>query len=145
MQHLKEYDPEWAQAWTTDTANGGVDHATMLAQEKTPVLLTHHFHMTAPDTGQLMGAMPDIQAAQARRLLESTGQPVTFTPLDAPHACTSRWHSSTSASSPTGSRTCPDLRTADPDLGRCRALRPRPARTTHHSIEQCASRALSKL
>ncbi|ATM24501.1 hydrolase (plasmid) [Streptomyces alboflavus] len=32
----------------------------MLAQVKTPVLLTHHFHMTDPDTGQLMGAMTDI-------------------------------------------------------------------------------------
>ncbi|MFH8342947.1 hypothetical protein [Streptomyces sp. AM6-12] len=41
--------------------------------------------MTDPDTGQLMGAMTDLQAAQARRLLESTGQPVTFAPLDAPH------------------------------------------------------------
>ncbi|MER7173498.1 alpha/beta hydrolase [Streptomyces mesophilus] len=85
VQHLKEYDPEWAQAWATDTANAGVDHATLLAQVKTPVLLTHHFHMTDPETGQLMGAMTDIQAAQARRLLESTGRPVTFTPLDAPH------------------------------------------------------------
>jgi hypothetical protein len=84
-QHLKEYDPEWAQAWVTDTANAGCDHATLLAQGiKVPTLLTHHFHMTDPDTGQLMGAMTDIQAAQARRLLESTGQPVTYTPLDAP-------------------------------------------------------------
>ncbi|MEU3437629.1 alpha/beta fold hydrolase [Streptomyces sp. NPDC006863] len=85
VQHLKEYDPEWAQAWADDTANAGCDHATMLAQNKVPVLLTHHFHMTDPDTGQLMGAMTDIQAVQARRLLGTTGQPVTFTPLDAPH------------------------------------------------------------
>lgn len=85
VQHLKEYDPEWAQAWATDTANAGCDHATMLARNRVPVLLTHHFHLTDPDTGQLMGAMTDIQAAQARRLPESTGQPVTFTSLDAPH------------------------------------------------------------
>ncbi|MGK5642222.1 alpha/beta fold hydrolase [Streptomyces sp. URMC 126] len=85
VQHLKEYDPEWAEAWVTDAANAGVDHATMLAQVKTPVLLTHHFHMTDPDTGRLMGAMTDIQAGQARRLLESTGRPVTFTSLDVPH------------------------------------------------------------
>ncbi|MFG2803440.1 alpha/beta hydrolase [Streptomyces pseudovenezuelae] len=85
VQHLKEYDPEWAHAWVTDTANAGVDHATLLAQVKTPVLLTHHFHMTDPDTGRLMGAMTGIQAAQARRLLESSGQQVTFTELDAPH------------------------------------------------------------
>ncbi|MEU2801196.1 alpha/beta fold hydrolase [Streptomyces sp. NPDC007117] len=85
VQRFKEYDPEWGQAWADDSANAGCDHAAMLAQVKTPVLLTHHFHMTDPDTGQLMGAMTDIQAAQARRLLESTGQPVTFTTLDVPH------------------------------------------------------------
>ncbi|MEU7579877.1 alpha/beta fold hydrolase [Streptomyces sp. NPDC041068] len=84
-QHLREYDPEWAWAWANDTANAGCDHADMLAQAKVPVLLTHHFHMTDPDTGRLMGAMTDIQAQQARRLLESTGRPVTYTPLDAPH------------------------------------------------------------
>ncbi|KUN25929.1 hydrolase [Streptomyces antibioticus] len=84
-QHMKEYDPEWAQAWVSDAANAGCDHAALLAQVKTPVLLTHHFHITDPDTGQLMGAMTDIQAGQARRLLESTGQPVTYTPLEAPH------------------------------------------------------------
>jgi hypothetical protein len=32
-----------------------------------------------------MGAMTDIQAQQARRLLGTTGQGVTFTSLDAPH------------------------------------------------------------
>nr|WP_308802031.1 alpha/beta fold hydrolase [Streptomyces polyasparticus] len=85
VQHLKEYDPEWAQAWATDAANAGCDHATMLAQNKVPALLTHHFHRTDPDTGHLMGAMSGIQAAQARRLLETTGRPVAYTPLDAPH------------------------------------------------------------
>ncbi|MFB1044370.1 alpha/beta hydrolase [Streptomyces chrestomyceticus] len=85
VQRFREYDPEWGQAWADDSANAGCDHAAMLAQVRTPVLLTHHFHMSDPDTGQLMGAMTDIQAAQARRLMESTGQPVTFTPLDAPH------------------------------------------------------------
>ncbi|WP_029896663.1 alpha/beta hydrolase [Nocardia brasiliensis] len=84
-QHLKEYDPEWARAWVTDVANAGCDHATMLAQNRVPVLLTHHFHLTDPDTGRLMGAMTDIQARQARRLLAATGRPVTFTSLDAPH------------------------------------------------------------
>lgn len=84
-QHLKEYDPEWARAWATDVANAGCDHATMLAQNRVPVLLTHHFHLTDPDTGRLMGAMTDIQARQARRLLAVTGRPVTFTSLDATH------------------------------------------------------------
>ena len=32
-----------------------------------------------------MGAMTDIQARQAHRLLGITGEPVTFTSLDAPH------------------------------------------------------------
>lgn len=32
-----------------------------------------------------MGAMTDIQAAQAKRLLGTTGHPVTYTQLDAPH------------------------------------------------------------
>ncbi|MFF5497705.1 hypothetical protein [Streptomyces aquilus] len=84
-QRFKEYDPEWARVWADDTANAGCDHATMLGQVKAPVPLTHHFHMTDPDTGQLMGAMTDIQAAQALGLMESTGRPVTFQSLDAPH------------------------------------------------------------
>jgi pimeloyl-ACP methyl ester carboxylesterase len=84
-QRLKEYDPEWGWAWANDTANTGCDHAAMLAQARVPVLLTHHVHQTDPDTGQLMGAMTDIQAKQAHRLLDSTGHPVTYTSLDAPH------------------------------------------------------------
>ncbi|MER0448894.1 hypothetical protein ABR738_30805 [Streptomyces sp. Edi4] len=38
------------------------DHATMLAQVKRPVLLTHHFHTTDPGTGRPMGAMTHTQA-----------------------------------------------------------------------------------
>jgi hypothetical protein len=136
-QHLKEYDPEWAQAWVTDTANAGCDHATLLAQGiKVPTLLTHHFHMTDPDTGQLMGAMTDIQAAQARRLLESTGQPVTYTPLDAPHTMHEPMAQWSATSSRSGSRLCPRARrprAALPAIRRRRRpvaspCRPRPMR-----------------
>ncbi|MFI1683149.1 hypothetical protein [Streptomyces sp. NPDC020607] len=88
-QHLKEYDPEWGQAWANDTANDGVDHATLLAQEKTTVLLTCHFHMTDPDTGQLMGAMTEraiswIMRARRNvrdyeRLISHSEAPLTWT------------------------------------------------------------------
>ncbi|MFI6767828.1 alpha/beta fold hydrolase [Streptomyces sp. NPDC050355] len=86
-QSIKEYDPEWARSFVTGAASAACDHATMLAQMKVPTLLTHHFHTVDPETGQLVGAMTDIQAQQARRIIESTGQPVAFAPLsDAVHA-----------------------------------------------------------
>ncbi|WP_330250240.1 alpha/beta hydrolase [Nocardia sp. NBC_00565] len=85
-QHLKEYDPEWARSWATDLANTACDHQSMLAQVRVPILLTHHFRMTDPETGHLIGALTDLQAQQVCRILEATGRPVTYVSLpDAPH------------------------------------------------------------
>src|SRR4030095_6114452 len=39
-QNLKEYDPEWARAFTTGTVGANCDHARMLAGVKVPVLFT---------------------------------------------------------------------------------------------------------
>ncbi|WIX92474.1 hypothetical protein [Amycolatopsis sp. DG1A-15b] len=36
---MKECDPEWDNAWATDTASAGFDHATMLGQNKVLILL----------------------------------------------------------------------------------------------------------
>jgi pimeloyl-ACP methyl ester carboxylesterase len=43
-----------------------------------PVLLTHHFHMTEPGTGHLMGALSDVGAERAQALIEAAGQPFTY-------------------------------------------------------------------
>lgn len=85
-QNLKEYDPEWAGAWADDSANAGCDHAAMLAQVRVPVLFTHHGRMTDPETGRLFGAITDLQAQKACRIMESAGQSVTYASLpDAAH------------------------------------------------------------
>jgi pimeloyl-ACP methyl ester carboxylesterase len=71
-QHLREYDPEWGRAFWTGTATIGCDHARMLAAVKTPVLLTHHFH-TTDESGNILGALADVQAARARELITAAG------------------------------------------------------------------------
>lgn len=114
VQHLREHGPERAQAWVTGAANAGCDHASMLAQVRTPVLLTRHFHMTDPGTGRLMGAMTDIRAAQARRL---------------------RWHSSTR----TSSRSAQDPALTWPGT-RARVVRPRAALSGSRPRPGCAGR-----
>ncbi|MHC5262681.1 alpha/beta fold hydrolase [Streptomyces sp. UC4497] len=77
-QHLKEYDPEWARAFYEGTVGLNCPHERMLRQVKTPVLLTHHVHGTEPDTGNLLGALSDEQAAQAMRLMKSAGVKVDY-------------------------------------------------------------------
>jgi hypothetical protein len=77
-QNLKEYDPEWARAFSTGTVAEGCDHARMLACVKTPVLLTHHFRTTDPATGGLIGALSDLQAERACELIRSAGQAVSY-------------------------------------------------------------------
>ncbi|GGV70718.1 alpha/beta hydrolase [Streptomyces longisporoflavus] len=85
-QHLKEYDPEWARAFYEGTVGLNCPHERMLGQVKTPVLLTHHVHGTDPETGNLLGALSDEQAAQARRLMESAGVKVDYESVpDASH------------------------------------------------------------
>jgi pimeloyl-ACP methyl ester carboxylesterase len=77
-QNLKEYDPEWGRAFWTGTVAASCDHARMLASVKVPVLLTHHFRRVDEATGQLMGALSDLQAARARALLASAGGAVDY-------------------------------------------------------------------
>ncbi|MFJ3407877.1 hypothetical protein [Promicromonospora sp. NPDC090134] len=72
-QNLKEFDPEWAWAFSEGTVALHSPHERLLAQVKTPVLLTHHVRVTDPETGAPLGAMTDEQAAQAKRLMESAG------------------------------------------------------------------------
>jgi hypothetical protein len=45
----------------------------MLRSVKTPVLLTHHFRRVDPETGCLMGALSDLQAARVLELLAEAG------------------------------------------------------------------------
>jgi len=77
-QNLKEYDPEWGRAFWTGTVAASCDHARMLASVKVPVLLTHHFRQVDEQTGQLMGALSDLQAAHTRELIVGAGQSVDY-------------------------------------------------------------------
>ncbi len=77
-QHMREYDPEWARAFWEGTVGMHVPHERLLTQVKTPVLLTHHMRGIDPDTGNLIGALSDEQAARARQLMESTGVKVDY-------------------------------------------------------------------
>ena len=56
-QMLWEYDPEWARATLEGTLFASCDLARMLAQVKTPVLLTHHSRGIVPQTGLFAGAL----------------------------------------------------------------------------------------
>lgn len=80
-QNLKEYDPEWGRAFWTGTVSAGCDHASMLAAVKVPVLFTQHFRMVDEATGTLLGATSDLQAAAVRRIVEETGNPITYVSL----------------------------------------------------------------
>ena len=50
------------------------DHARMLAQVKTPVLLTHHSRGVEPVTGLFAGPLSDEQAQRAGDLIRAAGQ-----------------------------------------------------------------------
>jgi pimeloyl-ACP methyl ester carboxylesterase len=77
-QNLKEYDPEWGRAFWSGTVAASCDHARMLSSVKVPVLFTHHFRHIAEETGFLMGAISDLQAARARELVAAAGQPFEY-------------------------------------------------------------------
>lgn len=77
-QNLKEYDPEWARAFWSGTVAASCDHSSMLSRVKVPVLLTHHFRRVDEGTGELMGALSDLQAAHARALIATTGRPLDY-------------------------------------------------------------------
>ncbi|MGH3248572.1 MAG: hypothetical protein ACRDOI_20540 [Trebonia sp.] len=67
-------DPEVGRAFSTGLASAACDHAAMLAQVKTPVLFTHHFHAYDEQDGVAMGAISDVQLRRARELVEGAGQ-----------------------------------------------------------------------
>jgi pimeloyl-ACP methyl ester carboxylesterase len=77
-QNLREYDPEWGDAFVTGRAALTCDHENMLSQVKVPVLFTHHFRHVVPDTGHLIGASSDLQAAHVRRLVEGAGNAFAY-------------------------------------------------------------------
>ncbi|MFB6553781.1 alpha/beta fold hydrolase [Streptomyces sp. NPDC056405] len=86
-QNLREYDPEWGRSFVAGRVAANCDHATMLANVRVPVLLTHHFHRIDPDTGHLLGAIADVQVKRARELIESAGQTFTYRSFpDMPHS-----------------------------------------------------------
>jgi pimeloyl-ACP methyl ester carboxylesterase len=82
-QNLKEYDPEWARAFWTGTVSQGCPHDRMLAQVKVPVLFTHHFRLVDEQSGTLLGASTDLQAATVRDLVSGTGNPCEYVSLPA--------------------------------------------------------------
>jgi pimeloyl-ACP methyl ester carboxylesterase len=86
-QTLKEYDPEWARAFLEGTVGQSCPHERMLAQVNVPVLFTHHGRAVDPATGQLSGALSDLQATKVQEIVRATGQPFEYVSLpDAAHA-----------------------------------------------------------
>lgn len=86
-QNLKEYDPEFGRAFWEGTVAASCPHDLMLAQVKTPVLMTHHARIVFPDDGRLMGALSDTQAAKACAIMREAGAAVDYLSLpDAAHA-----------------------------------------------------------
>ena len=75
---LREYDPEWGRAFWTGTVAASCDHERMLSSVKVPVLFTHHFRHVDPESGALMGAISDVQAARVRALLADAGVAVDY-------------------------------------------------------------------
>ena len=73
-QELKEYDPEWGRAFWTGTVGGVVrPRADAARRQGAHVLLTHHFRVVDENTGILMGALADVQAARVQELLREAG------------------------------------------------------------------------
>lgn len=86
-QNMKEYDPEWGRAFWEGTVAKSCPHETLLTQVKVPVLFTHHARHVNPETGNLFGAISDIQAAKVRELIGQAGVPIEYVSLpDAAHA-----------------------------------------------------------
>jgi pimeloyl-ACP methyl ester carboxylesterase len=77
-QNLREYDPEWARAFSGGTVAASCDHARMLSSVKVPVLLTHHFRQVDEKSGVLVGALSDPQAERGRELITAAGQPCEY-------------------------------------------------------------------
>lgn len=78
VPNLREYDPEWADAFWTGRAAMTCDHESMLRQVKVPVLFTHHYHRVDPTSGNLLGAISEQQVKHVQRMVESTGNSFTY-------------------------------------------------------------------
>jgi pimeloyl-ACP methyl ester carboxylesterase len=86
-QNMREYDPEWGRAFWEGTVAASCPPEVMLPQVKVPVLFTHHARVIVPETGRLVGALSDLQAAAACDLVRRAGQTVEYVSLpDAAHA-----------------------------------------------------------
>ena len=81
-QNMREYDPEFGLSFYNGTATRNVSHEQMLSAIRVPILLTHHFHEVDGETGAVLGALTDQQAARARELVTRAGQ--VFTTRDLP-------------------------------------------------------------
>lgn len=80
-------NPEWGRAFIEGTVALGCPHERMLAQVKVPVLFTHHGRAIDPVTGQLNGAISDLQATKVREIVGAAGQSLEYVSLpDAAHA-----------------------------------------------------------
>jgi acetyl esterase/lipase len=78
-QELKEYDPEWGRVFWNGSVAASCDHERMLRSVSVPhVLLTHHFRVVDDQTGNLLGAMTDGQAARVCELLGEAGVSVDY-------------------------------------------------------------------
>jgi pimeloyl-ACP methyl ester carboxylesterase len=77
-QNLREYDPEWGDAFWSGRVALTCDHEIMLSQVKVPVLFTHHSHRIDPGTGNLLGAISDQQVSYVRKLVEGAGNSFTY-------------------------------------------------------------------
>lgn len=75
---LKEYDPEWGDAFWNGRVALTCAHENMLKHVKVPVLFTHHFHRVDTDTGNLVGALSDTQVNYVKKLVEGTGNSFTY-------------------------------------------------------------------
>lgn len=86
-QNLREYDPEWGDAFVSGRATLTCDHDSLLRHVKVPVLFTHHFHRIDPDTHNLAGAISDQQVHRVRQLIEGAGNSFTYRAFPAvPHS-----------------------------------------------------------
>lgn len=84
-QNFKEYDPEWARSFFEGTVAQSCPHELMLAQVKVPILLTHHSRSVDERTGQLIGAMSELQAAMASEIIRASGQVCDYVSLPDAH------------------------------------------------------------
>lgn len=75
---LREYDPEWGDAFWNGRVALTCNHESMLRQVKVPVLFTHHFRRVDPDSGNLVGALSDTQVQHVQKLVEGTGNSFAY-------------------------------------------------------------------